>query len=87
MAERLVIHRDHTFEFKDERYQAVRMGPYGSGDDCWDVYRLPDCESVGQFYRLDELRELVERGIEEDWPNLFEIDPDTLHIYTVGSGR
>ena len=83
MAERLVIHRDHTFEFKDERYQATRLGPYGSGDDCWQVYRLPDFEDVDVFYRLEDIRRFVEHGLKEDWPTLVEL-PEPLRADWTG---
>ena len=69
---RVVIHRDHTFEFNGETYKAVRFGPYGSEDDCWDVYRLSDGASVGQVWRLDDIRALVREGIKQDWPSLIE---------------
>lgn len=83
MAERLVIHRDHTFEFKDERYQAVRLGPYGSGDDCWEIYRLPDFETVDVFRRLEDIRRFVEHGLKEDWPTLVEL-PEPLRADWTG---
>ena len=83
------IHRRGTggeaarwFEFKGERYLAVRMGPYGSGDDCWDVYREHDTAQVGQFWRLEDIRALISEGVKQDWPHLIELPEDHLADFT-----
>lgn len=68
----------HWFEFKGEVYLAVRLGPYGSGDDCWDVYREHDTEQVGQFWRLDDIRALLREAIRKDWPHLIELKESEL---------
>ena len=84
------IHRRGTggqaarwFVFKGERYLAARLGPYGSGDDCWDVYREHDTAQVGQFGRLDDIRALLREGIQQDWPHLIEIPEEHLADFSV----
>jgi len=84
----LVIHRRSAvkptwFEYNGEVYYAHRMGPYGSGDDCWDVYREHDIAVVGQFWRLADIRDLVAEGERQGWPDLIELDETNLADFTV----
>jgi hypothetical protein len=65
----VVIHRDLTFEFDGEVYQCQRQGPYGSGDDAYEVYRVRDTAPVGEMFdRLSDIRAYVERAAANGWP-------------------
>jgi hypothetical protein len=70
------------FVYNGEAYSCVRMGPYGSGDDCWDVYREIDTALVGQFCRLDDIRALLQEAIKQGWPDLIELPDPYLADFT-----
>lgn len=76
MSSRLRISRDHTFWYRGEMYQACRMGPYGSGDSVWEVWRDSDLAYTGTFDTLDEIRDLAAEGDRNDWPDLIEEVPE-----------
>ena len=68
-----VIHRDRTFTYKGFKYQAVRQGPYGGGDDCYEVYDVDSGETLGEFYRMAEIKALLREAEKHDWPTLHEL--------------
>jgi hypothetical protein len=79
--------RPTHFEYNGELYYAHRMGPYGSGDDCWDVYRERDIASVGQFWRLDDIRALLNEAEQKMWPDLIELSDEELADFAMRGGN
>ena len=64
---RLVIHRDKTFWYAGEMYHVQRLGPVGSGDDMYEVYRDSDLAVVGYFDRLYDIRDFVDEAGRMNW--------------------
>jgi hypothetical protein len=81
----IVIHRDRTFTYKGRTYRAVRQGPRGGGDDCYEVYDVDTGESLGEFYRMYDIRDLLKQAEKEDWPSLHELTDEQLADFQAGT--
>ena len=80
-----VIHRDRTFTYKGVKYQAVRQGPYGSGDDCYEVYDFDTGETLGEFRRMSDIKALLRQAEKEDWPSLMELTEAQVADFQMGT--
>lgn len=82
MTNRIAIRRDGTFEYKGIRHQVIQGSDYPTRDGSRSIIRINsdepgDWDEVqdGIGY-MSEVRELLDRAVREDWPDLDQLSID-----------